>query len=163
MLIKQVPRSDATNVYDLLQDVKQAILEEPRRVDMNFVAYVDDRTRQWTNPRTGRKEVMPAPSCGTVGCFAGWTMLLAGMTPGQAGSKWTGGAKDILGPLNYKFTGSDGALCDVFNWGAGDGILSMKPGTRAYARAVCKRIDRFITANGGKAVLKSRPITRQDQ
>jgi hypothetical protein len=39
-LIKAVPKSDATNVFDLLQDVKAAIMEVPARANMNAVASV---------------------------------------------------------------------------------------------------------------------------
>lgn len=162
MLIKSIPQSDAQNVYDLLKDVKQAILEEPRRANMNHVAtVVGTQALSWTNPRTRKALRVPAPSCGTVGCFAGWTMMLAGQTPAQALWNWTEGAQQVLGlGLNYRFEGTDGKSHSVFNWGQGDGILLIKPGTRAYARAIGRRIDRFIAANGGKAALSQRPIVR---
>lgn len=158
MLIKCVPTSDATNVFDLLQDVKQAILEEPRRLNMNHVAVKVESGSRLSATVKGKRVLLPNPTCGTVGCFAGWTMMLAGLTPMQASMSWIEGAQGLLGHLNYNFTSVDGKLHSVFNWGAGDGILGMKPGTRAYARAVIKRINRFIETNGGRAVLKARPI-----
>jgi hypothetical protein len=35
-------------------------------------------------------------------------------------------------------------------------IVDIKPGTRAYARAVIGRINRFIQTNGGRTVLSSK-------
>jgi hypothetical protein len=48
----------------LLRKVKRHILAEPKRLDMDFVA-----SEIIAGPR--------APRCGTVGCIAGWSALLA--------------------------------------------------------------------------------------
>jgi hypothetical protein len=53
-----------------LQAVKQHILEEPRRLNM-FVWGIK------TNPELA-KQFQHLPPCGTVGCIAGWTLLLFG-------------------------------------------------------------------------------------
>lgn len=53
----------------LLQKVKQAILEEPKRLNMSFWGVV-------INPDNSEMiEEYEAPSCNTVGCIAGWTVL----------------------------------------------------------------------------------------
>jgi hypothetical protein len=66
MLIKSVPRSNATTALELLEDVKQVILDEPRRANMNY--HLNTKASFYKNP----------PSCGTVGCFVGWVCVLAG-------------------------------------------------------------------------------------
>jgi hypothetical protein len=101
--------------------------------------------------------------------------MLAGKDAVQASRDWIQGAKTILGTdLNYLFRGEpefasrndydaggvDNPLYDYFNWGAGDGILKLRPGTKKYAKAVCARIDRFIEANGGRDVLKARRLQK---
>jgi len=165
LIIREIPQSDATNVYDLLQDVKRAILEEPKRLNMGFYASFG---------RFGPKE----PACGTVGCFAGWVSILSQAE--RLGREKTRGsrfpaletrisfdadtlAKRILGkdlyymlPAALPYVGE--VIFDVFNQGEGDGIDCLTPGTRAYARAVVRRINRFIAANGGRTVLSKRPL-----
>lgn len=145
MLIKQIPQSDATNVFDLLQDVKATILEEPKRVRMTCY----------------QRTVPPAengPSCGTVGCFAGWCLMLSGMMEHARRSNDTFSrfTQKVLGnDLKYVFNGHH-----YFNAGSGDGLMPMHPGTRAYARKVAARINRFIADNGGKKVLSGRSVNR---
>jgi hypothetical protein len=67
------PISVATNAYELLGDVAEAILREPKRFDFG----------NWL-------EHIPAehggPACGTVGCIAGWAVVLTGDIPA---SIWT--------------------------------------------------------------------------
>jgi len=168
MLIKSLPKSNATTVLELLDDVKRAILEEPRRANMNYLAYKAHKgIVPWScrlpQANGGVKYVhrdLPAPMCGTAGCFAGWVQLLVGKTPEQTTRDWTEGAVQILGSdLDYYFFGPDGSPHHVFNWGEGDGIVDIKPGTRAYARAVVRRINGFIERNGGrKGPLATRPL-----
>lgn len=86
-----IPRSDATNVYDLLMDVAACIRAEPKRYDQTtWIFYAHSRLR------FGEEEI-PAnmPACGTVGCRAGWITLLAGYRPSVDGVAYT--AKLILG------------------------------------------------------------------
>ena len=58
---------------DLLLQVKQHILEEPARLDMAIYKY---------QLKPGSRYVPPfgEPSCGTVGCIAGWALMLANKT-----------------------------------------------------------------------------------
>lgn len=158
MLIKSIPRSNAQTVYDLLQDVKQAILEEPKRVHMGFFCIFGDHLQS----RLQQK----GPSCGTVGCFAGWVNLLAGRSRTQIDTmSGASQAQQILGTdLNYELPRDAHRYAyetfNVFDFGFGDGISGIKYGTRAYARAVVRRINRFIAANGGKTALQKRMIAR---
>lgn len=68
--ITHLPSSDATNGYDLLTDVCQAILDEPKRLDMsNWIAV--GKFAEFAEKRENMR-----PSCGTLACIAGWTVLL---------------------------------------------------------------------------------------
>jgi len=64
-------KSQATNVYDLLEDVCATILEEPRRYNQG----------EWGAVRGSQEwEYLPEtlhPDCGTVGCRAGWIVVKA--------------------------------------------------------------------------------------
>lgn len=58
-----MPVSKATNAYELLAEIRQIILEEPKRYDQNM----------WLlTGAIGER----APACGTVGCVAGWAVAL---------------------------------------------------------------------------------------
>jgi hypothetical protein len=63
-----MPVSKAKTAYGLLSEIRKLILEEPKRYD------------QENTLNTGRdaKEIYGAlaPSCGTVGCVAGWVAAL---------------------------------------------------------------------------------------
>lgn len=82
MLNDAMPKSTATNAYELLDEIKALALEEPKRIDMN-------------NWRLSDGDVFPAltrrgyPACGTVGCIGGWVEVLSGCRPN--------GAEGILG------------------------------------------------------------------
>lgn len=81
-----VPKSDATNAYDLLTDVIQAILEEPKRFCMLSWRMTKGaelfNELQFTDPDGGasRTHTVTYPRCGTVGCIAGWIYTLAPKT-----------------------------------------------------------------------------------
>lgn len=145
-----IPVSRAKTAWGLLQSVKRAILADPRRADMRI--FLDQ-------PVTGIK-----PACGTVGCFAGWVGLLAGV-PYTAVSDIHGitvsdvndiTAISILGSnLNYYTVGPENSDY-VFNSGDGDACKTTSPRTVAHARAVVARIKRFMQVN--KAKLKARKL-----
>lgn len=63
-----IPISRATNSYDLLEDLKKTILEEPLRLRMN----------DWVTALAGWTGILdiPLPECGTVACCSGWLALL---------------------------------------------------------------------------------------
>lgn len=82
-----VPQSEATNMFDLLNDIKRAINAEPKRLDMsNFRrrgSALLDVLYEWNKHRGQEKSgtkraltVREAPSCGLVGCIAGWQVTL---------------------------------------------------------------------------------------
>lgn len=143
--LKPLPQYRGRTVLGLLKAVKKAILEEPRRANM----------RVYACSKTGGRL---APACGTVGCFAGWVAILAGMRADYYIDD--GDARTILGTdLNYSFEGSDGMDWYVFNQGEGDACASTAPGTVAHARAVIARIDRFIADN--KEALKGRLLNKE--
>lgn len=73
--ISKLPRSQATNAYDLLNDVIVAIRAEPLRLDMG----------SWLTPADmafSSRDRQPA--CGTVACVAGWTAILGSPLPTRA-------------------------------------------------------------------------------
>jgi hypothetical protein len=132
MKLKKVPRSRAKTADGLVGDVIRAVLDEPRRVNMGEVAC--ERL-----PDDG------GPACGTVGCFAGWVCLLAGMRREDVGDTYR--AERILGlNVNYYTVGRSGGE-HVFNSGHGDRCWWLRPGGAAYARAVAARIQKFRRIN----------------
>jgi hypothetical protein len=84
-----LPTSRAKNAYDLLTEVKELILADPRRYDQG--TYIE-RHGGVKNARV----IIEYPPCGTVGCVAGWVATL------KRGRRFTYGtagpiAEDILG------------------------------------------------------------------
>lgn len=143
--LKPLPRSNARTAWDLLQDVKRAITQEPRRADMSVFRH------PWA-PEDG------GPACGTVGCFAGWVNILAG---GRGEGSANISASNILGYyLNYHLQDRHPVPYHVFNNGTGDICATTRPGTRAHARAVVQRINRFMALNAD--ALKARRLHRVD-
>lgn len=144
--LKGIPFSTATTAWGLLQDVKRAIMEEPKRVEMSCYSAK-------LSPEAG------GPQCGSVGCFAGWVNMLRGGRPGSFSQTDDHSAMTLLGPLNYYTIRSrtdPKADLDsyVFNSGEGDSCADTNPGTRAHARAVVQRINRFMAVN--EVALKAR-------
>jgi hypothetical protein len=147
MLIQRIPRSNASTVLGLLEDVKAAILEEPKRANMGSFCYK-------SNPRYG------GPACGTAGCFAGWVVMLTSGDESRDYPSWERTARQILGTdLNYRFGRNDGY--HMFNAGEGDACENTVYGTLGHAKAICARIDRFIRKNGGKKALAARFIEKR--
>lgn len=138
--LKALPRSTAKTAWELCVDVKRAIREEPKRANM----------------RTFRRRLTPergGPACGYVGCFAGWVCVLRGKKRGVDDFA----ARDILGcDLQYILASSNMTPFGVFNHGAGDACDTTNPGTRAHARAVIARINRFMQVN--EAALKAKVL-----
>lgn len=133
MRLKALPRSRAKTAWGLVQDVKRAMREEPLRVDMRTYA-------RKKSPSKG------GPACGTVGCFRGWLSILGGENPDPfvAQGFWT------LLPENVDLSFGPDNKFHVFNAGSGDSCESTRPGTRAHARAVIQRINRFAKKNEAK-------------
>ena len=69
------PYSTATTAYELLDDVKACVKEEPKRLNMRIVVLAGDGLI--CNSDRAPKGV---PVCGTVGCVAGWALVLTHKT-----------------------------------------------------------------------------------
>lgn len=135
---------------ELLQRVKQHVLEEPRRLNMGT----------WGRKASHRLGD-DAPPCGTVGCIAGWCVFLSNPEkiwdeiiqedfesvsdyPIRTKAAELLGAKETEEDWEqYDFDLEE--LFDADVVGA-DGY-SIPPQTKAHAEAVAARIDRFIAAN----------------
>lgn len=64
----KMPTSRATNAYQLLEDVRQIILAEPKRYNQMTILR-RGRGLDWT-------PIEERPACGTIGCVAGWVTVL---------------------------------------------------------------------------------------
>lgn len=118
------------------------MLAEPKRVDMEV--FIDD----WLPSEGG-------PACGTVGCFAGWVVLLHG-TDTRSRPDVADRARELLGPDCDYYTVSDGAFkADVFSSGNEDDIKG-GIGTERYARSVVARIEKFQRIN--EKILKAKKL-----
>jgi hypothetical protein len=154
-LQKLIPTAKANNAYDLCLEVIDAMLEEPKRVNMGYFCLLVGQGEE----HASHYEVGQAPACGTIGCFAGWVNLIT-FDRNVANNHAQDLAKAVLGEgLRYRFAGANGRLYHYFNAGGGDGILNnpdAKPGTSEYAIAVVQRIRRFMKVNA--KALKARTI-----
>lgn len=152
------PISLAITGWDLLLDVKRAIREEPKRVNMTFYCNAFGTSDQ-------------KPACGAVGCFAGWVATLGRryLLPSKHLNNRDlidqfddVAARRLLGrDLKYRTVignPENEFPLDVFNSGEGDACATTKPGTRAHARAVIKRINLFMKVN--EVALKARVLER---
>ena len=133
---------------ELLERVKAAILEEPRRVSMDdWGINYPDISVQFDDD---------LPPCGTVACIAGWAAKLSGDTLFSEGFQriipppeeiWKDGH---LTPQGVEWDAAQDRLCYVGSWphDLRDELKWYDIGTKGYAEVVAKRIDRFIKANG---------------
>lgn len=87
-----LPTSKAKTAYELLSEIAKLALEEPKRIAMDCVVF---RGRGLEKTRFKR------PTCGTVGCIAGWALTLRGRVPVNHDNEVeTFEAHDILGITN---------------------------------------------------------------
>jgi hypothetical protein len=122
----RLPRSTATNAYDLLGDVITCIQHEPRRCYM----------KNWITPAiTVKFETdLEGPPCGTAACVAGWICLLA-----------DGRARDVLMRACALLNVDSLDVDDLF-WGtvmSRDNGRSLSYGDDGYVPAVMARIEAF--------------------
>ncbi len=74
-----LPTHNAKTAYGLLNAIARVITEEPKRLDMSVVCYRKERLlRDAITDLEWNKIKIPA--CGTVGCIAGWALVLTGLT-----------------------------------------------------------------------------------
>lgn len=137
-----LPLSEAVTGWELCQELKVVVREEWRRVSMRHIQSIVD------------VQASNAPACGVVGCLAGWGMALRKIASNAISQEWDEAMKMLLGPdVDYNTVGPSGGI-HVFNDGHGDECSTTTPGTRAHARAVVKRLDRFMRLN--EKALKAR-------
>jgi hypothetical protein len=127
----------------LLRKIKSAILREPKRIDMHR--------------SIGQEYSQDGPRCGTVGCIAGWTLLLSERKPHEAWHKtreraradswWSMATRAIRLLRITSYQGKK--LFHVENWPDrtlteqyNDAAFSCQH--KAMAKIVAKRIDQFI-------------------
>lgn len=138
----------------LLRRVRDHILAEPTRLDMNVMLKAVDTKQNG------------APPCGTVGCIAGWTVVLeAGVKklPGTAQEYFDldvwGDAQEFLGlsndeagrlfqePYVARYSAASGRPHWPLDFAA-QYVAAKTPQKRAKITAA--RIDRFIETNGAE-------------
>lgn len=142
-----LPLSEAVTGWELCREIRQVVREEWRRVNMRKV-------QETVTP--GKPT---APACGVVGCLAGWGLTLRHVDFLQEEGMHDEQLMQLLGrDVQYEFP-TDALTAyqstfHVFNDGRGDACSRTKPGTRAHARAVVKRLDRFMALN--EKALKAR-------
>lgn len=177
-----LPVSRATNALELLEEVIKLIEEEPLRYNQGDWL---QRIRQfYLSPGSAP---ISTPACGTVGCVAGWVVILIQDVPGYASDAahfaegilgitrsqrydlFDGAAvsrqyvrenPEVLGELNNKREyGDDWTMDDVNDIEIDIGYSDNMPpqGTPEYAALGVRHIRRFIDAN--REQLAAFPIT----
>lgn len=144
-----IPHSRALNSWDLLEDVKKAILEEPRRVHMGVFNIMEEDENgsvlEGFDPLL-YSGVIRLPVCGTAGCISGWMNLLVATSlenirAGDDGEEYS--LEELLPSIAYE------EAKDLF-WGSGvytwpdNMIPPHKQGTISYAKEVVKQITMFM-------------------
>lgn len=127
---------------ELLNRVKQHILEEPRRLDMDTIKCKVDPTLEKN------------PPCGTVGCIAGWATILSPDFERKISPEWEN-EQELLGISQEQayrlFTEPKFRLIrgEGLGWPA-DLADAYRVANTAKERAevTARRIDRFIETNG---------------
>lgn len=139
-----LPVSKARNAYELMQEVNRTILEEPKRLYMGSWVTAFKETRIET--RLSDRMKFCTPSCGTVGCYAGWVTLLKlnqnlySMAEEEALVLLTGERYPVYDSVEYRLRSAlDNAFCNTEVYADPFMFRELTPGTRAYARAVVKR------------------------
>jgi hypothetical protein len=160
-----IPRSNATNAYDLLSDVAKVMLAEPKRVNMARWIERVTPSRAAREGEEWEKDIIPsgAPDCGTVGCIAGWILLLLkrvepGISIAYQATDLLGGtyATQLCHPPPTPTSNDPEHLPYTRHLFLGS--VSGRPGTRAYARRVVKRIHTFQQIH--KVALKAKRLKK---
>jgi hypothetical protein len=153
-------RAKYITAANLLKKIKQIILEEPARGNQgDWVCMLGGKPKGLFNP-----EVMPTqPACGTVGCIAGWGMILLRKQRERVGTL-DDQAQDVmnalvgypqgLGPTDCTCSSCQRAraervqrgqppLLTVGNLFGTDGVRA-QPGTLEHAQQVAAKIDKYL-------------------
>ena len=134
-----VPHTQAETAFDLLNDIIRIIQEEPRRMDMgNWIC----------NPKAV-SAVRKLPACGTVGCIAGWAVVLHdGVEPAYRGQRYIAERAVVLltGALNQTGTLDlfDGDVFEYYDDEEGfRDYRVLNPGDANYVSLVIRRIEEY--------------------
>lgn len=141
-------RTKTITAARLLERIKQVVLAEPARVNMNaFLLALGGRVPDYgshVSYRPGEGMILGAePACGTVGCIAGWGAVLL---RGPRTEPWIleDNAADVLGAA----LGYDNVIGRVGYLFAASRNLDEPPpgtpGTQQHAEFVAHRIDRYL-------------------
>lgn len=126
--VKTIPKSKAKTAYGLLSEICDLIIAEPKRYN---------QTRFLAVQGGDERPPMGFPSCGTVGCVAGWVVALKD----RRAIKYTdveGVASSVLGLVDtQKYQLFSGNALNNNNGHGPD------PQTKQHARAGVKHIRRF--------------------
>lgn len=134
----RVPKSKATNAYELLSEVCQAITEEPKRMNL----------MNWSLSPKQVVQMKAPPACGTVGCIAGWVTFLKDRMV-RPSSYIRERAETLLGDNSWSTKMS---LGNLFSPRFSD--VPSKPGTIRHAKQVVARIRKYQEVH--EAELKAR-------
>lgn len=153
------PRLDllVVTVRELFNQLIDLFTEEPRRLDMGeWVARLDGTHRFLEPKEEPEDELGKIPSCGTVGCIAGWGLVLL-RPPTQIHPQVLHSMSEDIMEEALGFAGSYGGRTagDLFvaNWGDMDDEAkihySERPpfpaaGTPEQAAVVVRRIQRYM-------------------
>ena len=140
-LDRVLPVSNATNVYELLDDVKRVVREEPKRLRMH--AYLYDR---YVVESLSEYQLVPhhagKPECGTVGCIAGWMNVLTNRKYYVERGEAPPTGRVVWDMMDVFYRASDDYTRDVENL-FHNFDYEETSGTPEYAEAICARIDKF--------------------
>lgn len=123
-----LPRSRAKTAYQLLDEVKKVIIEEPKRYDQGDFGV--DYRNTW---EPGERPDLPI--CGTVACVAGWMVVLRG---GSLNDTTTGVSERAEQLMGYDIDTSH-----LF----GGGVVSGESGGKTHAQNGVKHITAFQKAH----------------
>lgn len=162
------PTSGATNAYQLLGDVCAAVEEEPKRLWMSnwLLRGKDEIESAISGSFNDRPVPTEAPSCGTMGCVAGWVVALhsphSRLDPEEKAEDIVLGKRDFYADPDFgteeydRYTDLRNLFLDDFPEDRG-----IKPGTKAYVRHVVKRIKAFMRKHKVALVARKFPTKRK--
>lgn len=140
-------RTKTITVAKLLGKIKQIILAEPKRVNMEAFISALNGEALWSQ---GARRKQPA--CGTIGCIAGWGAILLrpkNVTANRLDLLASSVMSNLIG-WDYKpaYSNTPGRTTgSLFHGGPLDGEDLGEPGTGKHAKAVAKLIDRYLEAH----------------
>ncbi len=141
MIWTLIPHSQARTSWDLLRDVRQAILDEPKRLNFNV----------WCGLRPQALGLDTRPACDTVACVAGWMVIMVAESeeylchpPADIVRRFGSVAQQALSYLPVICREDAYRLFCGFEPYAWPGGIMAKAGTPAHARQAIKYLDAFM-------------------